>query len=119
MKELTEQELIELAKKEIDQDYYDNSFDVGYYQQSHQITDGDYRLYTHYLYHHYTKWSSSPISIQFFLEYLKLNKKDNKSIYINKELCNINVDILIGEYVKKERKEQKEKRIRKIPSTES
>lgn len=116
MKELTEEELIELAKQEIDQDYYDNSFDIRYYQQSHQIVDGDYRMYFHYIYDHYSNWSHDPISKDIFLEYINLKTKDSTAIYINKEQCSIDTDKLIGNYVKKERKKQKEKRTGKVSS---
>ena len=113
--ELTDEELIELAKIRDPEDTGD-CFDVKYYQDRFCISDGSYKIYFSHLYRHYKKWSISPISLDIFRDMLNLNKKTNIWCKINKEKCIINLDKLIGEYVKEEREKQKEKRFGKVPS---
>jgi hypothetical protein len=110
---LTDEELVELAK--LDQENVeDDRLDVKYYQECHIIVDGKDCIFTHHLYDHYKKWSSDPISLSIFVDMLQLNKKDTTSLYINKTSCNINLDRILGEYVKEERKRQKEERLRQV-----
>jgi hypothetical protein len=117
MKKLTDEELIELAKLEdANQEYYDNSFDVGYYQESHMIVDGSDKVYSEILYHHYKRWSASPISLDLFHDMLKLNKKGSNFIYIDKKTCNIDLKRVLGAYVKSKKIREKEKRLRQISS---
>jgi len=117
MKKLTDEELIELAKQEeIDQEYYDNSFDIGYYQESHMIADGKHKVFNSILYHHYKSWSVSPVSLELFYSMLKLNRKTFTAIFIDKQLCNIDLNKVIGSYVKAKKVREKEKRIRQISS---
>jgi len=108
---LTDEQLIELALQESSEDL-DERFDVGYYQEKHMIVDGSYKIYIAHLYNHYKNWSIDPISLEFFSDMIQLNKKDKNSFYINKETCNLDLNKIVGDYVKKERKSQKEKRFR-------
>jgi hypothetical protein len=117
MKKLTDEELIELAKLEdANQEYYDNSFDVGYYQESHMILDGNDKVYTEILHHHYKRWSASPISLDLFHDMLKLKRKKSNSVYIDKKICNIDLNKALGAYVKSKKIREKEKRLRQISS---
>lgn len=112
---LTDEELVELAKLD-QEDVDDDRLDVKYYQESHIIRDGDDYIFTKHLYDHYKKWSSDPINLSIFVDMLQLNKKDSIGLYIDRKLCNINLDKILGEYVKEERKRQKEERLRQISS---
>ncbi len=112
---LSDEELIELAQQEIEDD--GDSFDVSYYQERFSLFDGEYRVFVYHLYEHYKNWSVDPISLNIFKDMLKLNRKDSDSVFIDKERCNLDLDKLIGIYVKKERERQKEERLRKISST--
>jgi len=114
---LTDKELLDLAlSEEIEQD---NDFhDVKYYQEKYLIVDGKYKYYTKHLYSHYKVWSVDPISLDIFHDMLQLNRKHKDSIFINKEMCNLDLDRIVGDYVKKERARQKEKRLRQISCSE-
>jgi hypothetical protein len=114
---LTDEELIALALEESESD--EDLLDVGYYQQLHLIKDGSYGMYTKYLYNHYKNWSFDATSLEIFVDMLKLKRKDVNFVYIDRQLCNIDISKLVGTYVKKERKKQKEERSRKISSTKS
>jgi hypothetical protein len=117
MNKPTDEELIELAKQEeIDQEYYDNSFDIGYYQESHRIVDGKHKVYNGILYHHYRKWSASPVSLELFHSMLKLNRKTFTAVFIDKQTCNIDLNKVVGDYVKAKKVREKEKRVRQISS---
>ena len=117
MKKLTDEELVELAKQEdSQQDYYDNNFDIPYYQESHRIVDGNNKVYVDILYYHYKRWSSSPISLSLFHNMLKLNRKKSNSVYIDKQSCTIDLNKVLGAYVKSKKSREKEKRIRQISS---
>ena len=115
---LTDKELIDLAlTEEVEQD---NDFhDVKYYQEKHLIVDGKDKYYTKHLYDHYKTWSIDPISLDIFHDMLQLNKKFKDSVLINKDMCNLDLDKIVGDYVKKERNRQKEKRFRQISCSES
>jgi len=108
---LTDEQLIELALQE-SPDCSDDRFDVGYYQEKHMIVDGNYKICKAHLYNHYRNWSTDPISLEFFASMIQLNKKDKNSFYINKELCNLDLNKVVGDYVKEKRKGQKEERFR-------
>jgi hypothetical protein len=108
---LTDEQLIDLALQETNEEANEN-FDISYYQQSHMIYDGSFKIYKRHLYNHYRKWSIDPISLVLFSDMIQLNKKDKNYFYINKEKCNIDLNKVVGDYVKKERKDQKEKRFR-------
>lgn len=113
---LTDEQLIEIANSgEIEE--CDEVWDVKYYQESTQIKDGNYRIYCKHLYEHYKTWSINPVRMDLFIELLELSRKDDKIMYIDNLYTNINISKLIGGYVKKESKWEKEKRFRKISST--
>jgi hypothetical protein len=112
---LTDEELVELAKQE-QQDYDNDRLDVAYYQEYHLIRDGKDRVFSKHLYSHYKKWSVDPISLEIFVDMLQLNRKDYISISINKVMCNINLEKVLGDYVKEDRKKKKEERLRQISS---
>lgn len=114
---LTDDELLELARQalESDEDYHD----VWYYQQHYSIVDGLDSIYTNHLFFHYKNWSVDSVSFDTFLDCLKLNNKNKKHVFIDKNKCVINLEKLIGDYVKKQRKVQKEERFRKISSSKS
>lgn len=114
---LTDEELIEIAKQQTELDQDDDRHDVGYYQERFRIIDGEYRVFVEHLYAQYKSWSSDPIGLNSFKDMLKLNRKDSTSVFIDKNECGLNLEELIGTYVKKERERQKEERFRKISST--
>jgi hypothetical protein len=114
---LTDDELLELAKKDIEET--EDLHDVWYYQQSHCIFDGNYAILTNHLYFHYKNWSINPISLDIFIDFIKLNTKNKNFLLIDKNKCSIIVEKLIGDYVKNQRQIQKEKRFRKISSSKS
>jgi len=113
----TDEELVELAKN--DSDVGEDLHDVWYYQQSHSIFDGNYAILTNHLYFHYKKWSIDPIGLESFVDFLKLKNKNNKFILIDNTKCTIAIEKLIGDYVKKQRRVQKEERFRKISGSKS
>ena len=115
---LTDEQLIELAISEAVEEC-DEVWDVKYYQQTHLIKDGNYKIYSKHLYQHYNLWSVNPVSITTFIELLQLNKKNDKILYIDNLYTNINISKLIGDYVKKQTQRKKEERLRKVPSTKS
>jgi hypothetical protein len=112
---LTDDELIKLAKNS--EDVSEDLHDVWYYQQSHCIFDGNYAILTNHLYHHYKNWSADPIGLACFVDFLKLNNKNEKFILLDNSKCTIILEKLIGDYVKKQRQAQKEERFRKISRT--
>ncbi len=112
---LTDEELIDLALQEQDS-LYDNFLDVKPYQDFYCIGNGTDRIFIDHLYWHYKKWSMNPVSKEAFKDTLELNNKKDEFIYVDKKNCNLDFDKLIGEYVKAERKKQKEKRFRKVSS---
>jgi len=115
---LTDEELVELAKKQ--QDDLENDYhDVRYFQECHQILDGSYPVLINHLFFYYKNWSSDPLFKNSFVELLNLNKKTNNYVMIDRDRCTINLNKLTGDYVKKERKRQKEERSRKISSAKS
>ena len=111
---LTDEDLIELAKEGLQEDYEDRG-DVKYYQESFLIMDGSNKIALEHLYHHYKRWSFDPLSIEVFLDFLKLQRKQKSICYIDKSVCNIDFLELIGDYVRKKREDQKEKRFRQVP----
>ena len=114
---LTDDELIELAKKELESD--NDLHDVWYYQQQHYIIDGIDPVYTKHLYFHYKNWSIDPVTCEVFVDFLKLNNKNTKNIFLDKSKCLLTLEKLIGDYVKTQRKSEKEARFRKISSSKS
>lgn len=120
MKELTDEELLQAALTKTESEDEDTDrLDVGYYQESHRIVDGIYRVFVPHLYFHYQRWSVSPIGLEVFYAILKLDRKLHKYIFINKELCTINLELNLGTYVRSKKKQEKEKRLRQISSLES
>lgn len=114
---LTDDELIELAQKELELLEQDTKLDVSYYQQLHSIKDGNHLVITNHLYQHYNKWSSDPVSLITFVDVIELHYKNEDFLKIDKQNCTIDLDKLLGEYVKKERRKEKEKRFRKVSCT--
>lgn len=118
---LTDEELLKLAREALEES--EDLHDVWYYQQQHSIVDGITPVYSNHLYFHYKKWSLDPVSLGVFLDFLKLTNKNNKNIFLDKAKCIINLEKLIGEYVKTQRRYQKEiqkeKRSGKISGSES
>jgi hypothetical protein len=113
---LTDDELIALANKdqnEIGEDFHD----VKYFQELHIIRDGANPVLITHLYFYYKNWSADPLFKNSFVELLNLNKKTNNYVMIDKSICTIDFYKLTGEYVKKERANQKEERSRKISSS--
>lgn len=112
MKELTDGELIQSALRpsELDED----SHDVRYYQQSHMLVDGDYKVHIQHLYFHYQNWSSSPISMAIFYDILNLSRKVKNTIFINKNLCTINLELNLGNYVRHQKSKEKKERLRQV-----
>jgi|694.fasta_scaffold114932_7 hypothetical protein len=108
---LTDEQLIELALQESAEES-EERFDVAYYQETHRITDGSFKIYKRHLYAHYKKWSIDPVSLSIFYDIIRLTKKDKDWFYINKNDCNIDLNKVVGDYVKEKRKYQKEKRFR-------
>jgi hypothetical protein len=115
-RKLTDEELVEIAKQPTELDEENDRHDVGYYQERFCIRDGEERVFIDHLYNQYKGWSIDPIGLNAFADMLKLSRKDKISVYINKEMCSLNLDELIGSYVKKERERQKEERLRKVSS---
>jgi hypothetical protein len=115
---LTDKELIELAKEELNNDDNDRH-DIKYFQEVHNLSDGDDEVVLTHLYHYYKKWSIDPVSKGVFLEMLSLANKNENFVGVNKSNCNIDFDKVLGEYVKKERSVQKEERFRKVSSFKS
>lgn len=113
---LTDEELIELAKKELEGSEDDDRMDIGYYQERFLLVDGNFKVYIDHLYKHYKNWSSDPISLSIFKDMLKLKRKNSISCFIDKDKCNLDLDKLVGDYVKEKRTGQKEKRLRQVPS---
>lgn len=115
---LTDEELIELAKT-LKEEEDNDRLDVGYYQDAHLIKDGPDRISTPILYYHYKNWSSDPISLEIFLDMLNLNSKDLKFVFLDRQHTNINLERIIGDYVKEQRKRKKEERLREVSSLKS
>ncbi|NBO22392.1 hypothetical protein EBU94_03500 [bacterium] len=115
---ISDEKLIELAKiaSELSDD---DLLDVKYYQEVHTIFDGRHCLYKKHLYSHYRNWSIDPVSLEVFSDMLPLTKKTKNHFYINKELCKINLEKVLGDYVKQKREVQKKERFRQLPSSKS
>lgn len=114
---LSDDELIDLAKNM--KDFEEDLHDVSYYQQAHSIVDGKDKVITKHLYFHYKNWSTDPVNLKYFVDFLKLENKNEKFILLNKQNCIIVVEKIVGDYVKKERERQKKERLRKISSIKS
>lgn len=110
MRQLTDEELIELASQDPEDGLPTN--DVSYYQHMHCIVDGNTRVYTSHLYLHYYNFSSSPVSLQEFHDIIKLSKKSKSCLYLDNKLCNLDLGKLLGDYVRKKKKDKKEERLR-------
>lgn len=114
---LTDEELIEIANSQsISED--EEVWDIRYYQQTFNVTSGNYKMEINHMYHHYSNWSSSPVDVNQFVELLNLEKKKN-GLYINQHVCNFSIVNIVGDYVKKEKDTGKKERLRKISSTKS
>jgi hypothetical protein len=116
---LTDEELISLALQEDNKSEPLEQFDVKYYTQRHNIVDGKDKIYTKHLYLHYKKWSIDPLTLRIFHDTLEVKRKFKQTIFIDKKQCTIDLDKLIGEYVRSEKKRKKEERLRQIRSTQS
>lgn len=115
-RKLTDEELIEIAKQTTETEEENDRFDIPYYQDSNRIIDGSYKVYTEILHFHYKKWSINPISLKIFHDMLKLKRKTSNAVFLDKKICNINLNTVIGAYVKYKKKREKEKRLRQISS---
>jgi hypothetical protein len=109
---LTDEELIEIASSDSISDD-EEVWDIRYYQQTFNIVDGNYKMEIDHIYHHYSNWSSNPVSIKQFVELLNLEKKTT-GLYINQHMCNFSIVNIVGDYVKKEKDAVKKERLRKI-----
>lgn len=114
----TDEELVELAKL-CDENSDEDTWDINYYQQTFSIVDGDFRLLATHLYSHYKKWSLGAVNFEEFFNLLKLQKKVRGEVFINREVCTIDILKVIGEYVQEQKKIKKEERLRKISGTKS
>lgn len=114
--ELSDEELIVLAKKSNDQE--EDLHDVWFYQQHNDIVDGKESIHSKHLYFHYKEWSLDPVTFLVFIECLKLKNKNINYIYLNKLNCKIDINKLVGDYVKSQ-KNKKKKRLRKVSSIKS
>jgi len=112
---ISDEELIKLAQ--INTELPDDDLlDVKYYQEAHMIYDGNYGIYRKHLYRHYKNWSVDPASLEVFSDMLQLSNKDKKYFHINKETCTLNLEKVIGDYVKEKREVQKKERLRQLSS---
>ncbi len=112
---LTDEELIEIAKNNSFEDT-EEVWDLKYYQQSFNIVSGKYKIRIEHLYHHYHSWSANPVEI---LEFKKILNADNDCIYVDQNLCNFSIIKVVGDYVKEQKRIQKEERLRKVSSIKS
>lgn len=110
---LTDEELLELAKL-CDEDSDEEMWDIAYYQETFNIQNGEFKILITHLYSHYTKWSISPVKMEEFCKLLRIEKKTEEAVYMNRELCTIDISKVIGEYVREQKKNEKEERLRKI-----
>lgn len=109
MKQLSDQELIELAMTDPDEGIPLD--DVTYYQHTYQIVDGKTRVYTAHLYSNYLKFSSNPVSLNYFHDIIKLTKKSRDCLYLDKNICTLDLDKILGDYVREKKIRKKEKRL--------
>jgi hypothetical protein len=116
---LTDEELAEIASQGLDEEFDSDRFDIGYYQEQFRITDGNFRVCTIHLYYHYENWSSNPIRMDTFLEMLTLARKNEHYLFVDEKTCNINLDKLLGSYVRREKEAAKKERARQVPSLKS
>ena len=112
---LTDEELIALAQQVKEEDT--ESFDVGYFQERFNLCDGTHPVLIVHLYKFYKEWAFNPVNCDIFIDVLKLTKKDTDYIYIDRDKTTLDLDKLVGAYVKEYRKKQKEKRFREISSS--
>lgn len=112
---LTDDQLLELALEYKEGDYSER-YDVGYYQSEHNIVDGKDKIYLEILFFHYCKWSNDPINLKIFGDYLNLKRKTKQAIFIDKKQCTIELDKILGEYVKQKKRKEKEKRLSQVSS---
>ena len=113
---VTNDKLIEIAKLEDEE--HDTRHDVAYYEESFRIVSGNNKIYTKHLYHHYKNWSEQPIDLDMFHAIINIKRKGKHTLCLNKKECLINLDKVLGDYVKAEKNEKK-KRLRKVPSIKS
>ncbi len=113
---LTDEQLAEIASQGLDEEFDSDSFDIRYYQEQFRIQDGSFRVCTIHLYYHYENWSTNPIRIGVFLDMLTLSRKNDRYLFLDKAVCNINLDKLLGSYVRREKEAAKKERARQVPS---
>jgi hypothetical protein len=106
MKQLSDQELIELALKDPDEGIPED--DIAYYQQVRQLFDGTHKVYTHHLYFDYYKFSNNPMNLDYFHDKIKISRKTKTCLYVDKKLCAIDLDKLLGDYVREKKAAKKE-----------
>jgi hypothetical protein len=113
---LTDEQLIELAKKELEEEFDGEKFDVGYYQEQFNIADGTFRVWTRHLYFHYENWSIHPVRFESFHSLLNLTRKSDRYLFVDRAKCSINLDKLLGTYVRRQKEAEKKKRAGQVPS---
>lgn len=114
---LTNSKLIEIAKLQ-DEEEHDSRHDVAYYEETFRILSGNKKIYTKHLYHHYKNWSADPIDIALFHAIINIKRKGKETLCLNKKDCLIDLDKVLGDYVKAEKAKEK-KRLGKVSSTKS
>ncbi len=110
MKQLSDEELLELALKDLEEGLPED--DISYYQHTRQIVDGNNKVYTHHLYFDYCKFSNDPVNLRYFHDKIKITKKTKTCLFVNKALCSIDLDRLLGDYVREKKAVKKEKGLR-------
>jgi hypothetical protein len=110
MKHLSDEELIELALKDPEEGIPED--DIAYYQQIRKVFNGIHKVYTHHLYFDYCKFSNNPVNLDYFHDTIKIDKKTKACLYIDKKLCAIDLDRLLGDYVREKKAAKKEAGLR-------
>lgn len=110
MKQLSDQELIELALKDPDEGIPED--DIAYYQHVKQIVDGKSKVYTHHLFFDYCRFSNNPMNLEYFHDKINISRKTKTCLYVDKTLCTIDLDKLLGDYVREKKANKKEAGLR-------
>lgn len=106
MRDLTDKELIELALQSPEDDL--PSDDIEYYRQSRNIIDGKNKIYTKHLHYDYCKFSNQPVELDYFHDRINLGRKSKNCVYLNKAACNVDLDRILGDYVREKKVSKKE-----------
>jgi hypothetical protein len=114
---LTNDQLLKIAKQEDDEEC-DRRHDLAYYEETFRILSGNNKIYTKHIYHHYKKWSEDPVDIKVFHAIINIKRKGKETLLLNKKECLIELDRVLGDYVKAEKAEKK-KRLREVSSVKS